>query len=121
MLTIAPSLLAFQFAYGVGEAPKDITESMLYLSVTLLGGSVLGGGLLFVGIPNLVVGAQKPIFRWFAGVLLLLSVIILVVVVGFSGTVTGKVSPLVLLLQFTVFYVFIWPAANFRIHKGRSG
>jgi len=75
---------------------------------------VLGGGLLLIGIPNLVVGAQKPLFRWLAGFLLFLAVIIVVVVVGFSGTVTGKVSPFVLLLQFAVFYVFIWPAVNFQ-------
>lgn len=114
LLTIAPSLLAIQFSYGVGEPPNNIVEAILYLAITLFGGLFLGGGLLLVGIPNLVVGPQKPIFRWFSGFLLFLAVSILVVFVGFSGTVTEKVSPFVLLLQFAVFYVFIWPAATFQ-------
>lgn len=59
MLTIAPSLLAFEFVYSLGEPPKDITETMLYLALTLFTGLVLGGGLLLIGIPNLVVGAKK--------------------------------------------------------------
>ena len=113
-LTIAPSLLMLQFAYGVGDPPKDMTETLLYLAITLFGGLVLGAGLLLVGLPNLVVGAQNPKFRWLGGLLLFLSVIILIFIVGVSGTVTEKVSPFLVLLQCAVFGVFIWPARNFQ-------
>lgn len=110
-LTVAPSFLLLQFAYGVGEPPDE--GSLAFFIPTILIGLVLGLGPLLIGIPKLVAGPRTPTYQLLAGVLLAVSIGCILLFVGFNGTVTRVVSPVVLVVEVALFALFIWPAKLF--------
>lgn len=112
MLTLAPLLLLLSFSYGVGEPPSSDTKGLRYFALPLLAGAALGGGLLLVGMPNLVIGPIRPVFRNIAAIMLVVSAVA-IFSIGFSGSVTAIVVPLVLLVNATAFFYFVYPAKRF--------
>ena len=108
-LLAAPSLLFLQFAHAVDELRFAAGTILL----TICAGLVLGGGLLFAGLPRLAVGAQRPLTRLVTGLWILTSSVVIAHFVGFSGSVTKVASPAVLLLNVLVFAAFVWPARAF--------
>ena len=118
-LTLAPLLLLLSFSYGVGEPPSSDPKGFRYFALPLLAGVALGGGLLLAGLPNLVVGSIRPVFRSVAGVLLVVSVVA-VFFIGFNGSVTVIVCPLVLFLNAMAFFYFVYPAKRFSDTCSRS-
>ena len=118
-LTLAPLLLLLSFSYGVGEPPSSDPKGVGYFALPLLAGVTLGGGLFLVGLPNLVVGSIRPVFRSVAAVLLGVSVVA-VFFIGFTGSVTVIVCPLVLLLNAMAFFYFVYPAKRFSATCSRS-
>lgn len=108
VLTMAPSFLALQFAYGVGEPPE--TESyFVFFGPLLVIGLLFGLGPLLIGLPKVVAGSKTPKARLLAGVLLAIS-IAGILLIGFSGSVTRITSPVILLIEAILFAIFIWPA-----------
>ena len=118
-LTLAPLLLLLSFSYAVGELPSSDPKGVGYFALPLLAGVTLGGGLFLVGLPNLVVGSIRPVFRSVAAVLLGVSVVA-VFFIGFTGSVTVIVCPLVLLLNAMAFFYFVYPAKRFSATCSRS-
>jgi hypothetical protein len=114
-LIAAPSFLLLQFAYGVGEPPAH--NEVLFLLPTLGIGLLIGGGLALVGAPRLVAGASTPALRVIAGGLICISFGV-VALMGFSGSVTRVISPMVMFIELMVFFAFIYPAKRF---ENRSG
>ena len=112
-LAAAPSYLLFWFAYGVGEPPEP-GEAWRFLIAPICVGLFLGGGLLLVALPRLVAGARSPTARLVTGALIVLSAAVVAHVGGFSGSVTRLTNPVILLIEFVVFLVFIWPARSFK-------
>lgn len=111
-LILAPFLLLLSFSYGVGEPPSTDPKSIGYFALPLLVGVALGGGLLLVGLPNLVVGPRRPVLRNAAAILQLISVVA-IFCIGFSGSATAIIFPLVLLINATAFFYFVYPAKSF--------
>ena len=109
-LVASPSFLLLQFAYGVGEPPNN--SEIAFFLPTLGIGFLLGGGLVLVGLPRLLAGALTPTMRVLSGTMIFVSAFALIVV-GFSGSVTRIVSPVVLLTELFAFYTFIYPANFF--------
>jgi hypothetical protein len=128
-LTLVPLLGLLSFSYLVGEPPSSDPKGFGYFGLALLDGVALGGGLLFgvalggglllAGLPSLVVGSIRPVFRSVAGVLLVVSVVA-VFFIGFDGSVTVIVCPLVLLLNAMAFFYFVYPAKPFSDTCSRS-
>ncbi len=118
-LAAAPSYLLLLFAYGVGEPPAP-DELWRFLFAPLGVGLVLGGGLLLVALPRLVSGARSPTAQVAVGALLVLSASV-VAFFGFSGTVTRFTNPTILLIEFVIFLVFVWPARSFAEPPVRAG
>jgi hypothetical protein len=116
-MVTAPSFLLLQFAYGVGE-PPDHNEVAFFLP-TLGVGMVLGSGLVLVGIPRVVAGATTPIMRALAGAMLIASAVSLTAL-GFSGSLTKIVTPVLLILELVAFLVFIFPAKRFSKTTGAA-
>lgn len=114
-LTAAPMILLLSFSYGVGEPPSSDPKGFRYFVAPLLVGLVLGGGLLLVGLPNLVVGHQRPALRIAAAISLAISAVA-VTFTGFSGAVTAFVGPVLLSAYALAFYYFVYPAKRFRLH-----
>ena len=118
-LTLVPLLGLLSFSYLVGEPPSSDPKGFGYFGLALLDGVALGGGLLLAGLPSLVVGSIRPVFRSVAGVLLVVSVVA-VFFIGFDGSVTVIVCPLVLLLNAMAFFYFVYPAKPFSDTCSRS-
>ncbi len=112
-LLVAPSAVFLGFSYAVGEPPED---TFSFLFPELVGfGVLLGGGLILVGIPRLVMGPARPWFSQTAGLLLGLSALATIFAVGFSGEIPRIASPLVLLVELLAFYAFVFPAHSFSL------
>lgn len=114
-MVIAPSFLLLQFAYGVGEPPSQ--NQVAFFVPTLGIGLVLGGGLVLVGLPRVVAGATTPIMRVLSGAMLITSAVLLAAL-GFSGSITKIVSPLILLSELVAFLFFVYPAKRFSQSTG---
>jgi hypothetical protein len=114
-VVIAPSFLLLQFAYGVGEPPSQ--NQVAFFVPTLGIGLVLGGGLVLVGLPRVVAGATTPIMRVLSGAMLITSAVLLAAL-GFSGSITKIVSPLILLSELVAFLFFVYPAKRFSQSTG---
>ncbi len=111
-LTLAPLYLLVSFSYAVEEPPSSESNGFGYFALPLLGGVALGGGLLLTGLPNLVTGPMRPVFRSIAAVLLVVSVLA-VSFIGFNGSVTAILCPFILLLNAAAFFYFVYPAKHF--------
>lgn len=111
-LAVVPSFLLLQFAYGVGEPPAK--GEIAFFLPTIGIGLFLGGGLLLVGLPKFVSGATTPALRGLSGALIVFSALA-VAFLGFSGSVTKMVSPIILFLEFVAFWVFVYPAKFFQV------
>ena len=121
LLTLAPMYLLLSFSYAVGEPPSAEAKGLKYFALPLLAGAGLGGGLLLVGLPNLVVGSLRPTSRNVAAFLLVISAWT-IFYVGFEGTFTRVVGPAVLLLNAVAFLYFVYPAKRFSpSHNNRHG
>lgn len=117
-LTLAPLLLLLSFSYDVGASPYADPKGFKYFALPLLAGVVLGGGLLLVGLPDLVVGPVRKAFRNVAAVLLVVSAAALFHI-GFSGSVTAVVCPLAILMNAAAFFYFVYPARRFSNAGGK--
>jgi hypothetical protein len=115
-LTLAPMLALLSFSYGVGEPPSSHPKGFEYFAWPLLAGVGIGGGLLLVGVPNLVVGQKRPNYRNIAALLLVVSTVALFGI-GFEGSVTASLGPLAILLNATAFFAFVYPATSFSIPR----
>jgi hypothetical protein len=109
-LIAAPSFLLLQFAYGIGEPPAH--NEIHFFLPTLGIGLLLGGGLVLAGAPRLEAGASTPTLRVIAGGLLFISFCV-VALMGFSGSVTRVISPMVMLIELITFFAFVYPAKRF--------
>lgn len=107
-LTLAPSFLALQFAYGVGE-PPEAERYFAFFGPLLVVGLLFGLGPLLIGLPKVVAGSKTPKTRLLAGVFLAIS-IAGTLLIGFSGSITRITSPAILLIEVVLFAIFIWPA-----------
>ncbi len=112
-LLVAPATVFLGFTYAVGEPPDD---SFSFLFPELIGfGLLLGGGLVLVGIPKLVVGNVRPWSSQIAGLFLVFSALAITFGVGFSGEIPRVASPVALLIEFLAFYAFVFPARSFAL------
>ena len=111
ILLLAPLALGLGFAYGVGEPPTP-NGSAWFAAPLLAAGLLIGGGPVLIGLPGVVVGHRRPVFRYAAAVLLAISAFA-IIWIGFSGTVTAIVGPIVLLVEAAAFYLFVYPAATY--------
>lgn len=111
LLTLAPSFLMLQFAYGVGEPPTP-EDSVTFFLPLLLVGLGFGLGPLLIGLPKLVAGPRTPVLRVITGILLGVSACGFFLV-GFGGTRTIVLVPALLVFEAVAFVVFIWPAKPF--------
>jgi hypothetical protein len=118
-LTLAPMYLLVSFSYAVGEPPSSESKGFGYFALPLIGGVALGGGLLLAGLPNLVIGPMRPVFRSIAAVLLVISVVA-VSFIGFDGSVTAILCPFILLLNAAAFFFFVYPAKHFSNASSRG-
>lgn len=108
VLTVGPSFLALQFAYGVGE-PPEAESYFVFFGPLLVVGLLFGLGPLLIGLPRIVAGPKTQKARLLAGVLLAIS-IAGILLIGFSGSVTRITSPALLFIEAILFAIFIWPA-----------
>lgn len=118
-LIAAPSYLGLMFAYGVGE-PPELGSYLLFFGPLFIIGLVLGLGPLLIGLPRVVAGSVTPKARVAAGLLLSVSAA-LIAFLGMGGSVTRVVSPVILLLEFVMFVVFVWPAKPFSANPSLQG
>jgi hypothetical protein len=112
ILLLAPLALGLGFAYGVGEPPTP-NDSARFAAPLLAAGVLIGGGPILIGLPGVVVGHRRPLFRYAAAILLAISALA-ILWIGFSGTVTAIAGPAVLLIEAAAFYFFVYPAATYR-------
>lgn len=97
----------FWFAAGVGDLDNQPISTFLDpLWYTI----PMGAGNLLIGTPSLVSGERSPVFRFLAGILL---------VVSFSITLFASIAfwPFLIcvVLQVTLFAIFVWPASPFKL------
>ncbi len=109
-LTLAPAAL-FLFSHGSGSLP-DAGKLFSLLAPLLVIGLGFGLGPLLLALPRLVRGTQTPTARLGVALLLLVSAGGLVLL-GLGGQASLILAVPGLLLEATLFAVFIWPARRF--------